>query len=85
MVIKGRCSSFFIVRDGNTGERLNNGFIEFPDIDTAGRVIEALNGTELSSGENLNLSYARARKDGPRQERSPKRAHYSGRDYNPRY
>ncbi|KDR78175.1 hypothetical protein GALMADRAFT_65210 [Galerina marginata CBS 339.88] len=82
--------SVFFMRDGNTGEKLNSGFVEFKDVETATEVISKLDGSQLEDGETIRLSYARARKEGnvpgnrrnnARQERSPRRAHYTSREY----
>ncbi|KAF8949970.1 hypothetical protein BDZ97DRAFT_1668273 [Flammula alnicola] len=83
--------SVYFMRDGNTGEALSAGFLEFTDERIATEVINALNGTSLPSGSNLQLAYARPRRErsgfSPRnQNRSDERrgGHYSQRAYTPR-
>jgi RNA recognition motif-containing protein len=82
--------SVYFMRDGNTGEKLPSGFVEFKDVATTTEVIDKMNNKQLEDGETLRLSYARARKSTPggergryppRQERGPKRAHYTSREY----
>jgi RNA recognition motif-containing protein len=77
----------FIVRDGNTGETLPTGFVEFSDVDVATNVIDEFNGMALPSGQTLEVTYARPRK--PRTDnrsndrRGDKRgSHYTNRGYN---
>jgi len=47
------------VKDGNTGDRLPRGFVEFKNIGEATEALNELNGVQLESGENLVLAYAR--------------------------
>ncbi|KAF8900496.1 hypothetical protein CPB84DRAFT_1962415 [Gymnopilus junonius] len=77
------------LRDGNTGTRLQSGFVELKDVETATEVINKLNGHVLEDGTVLRLSYARSRKEGadgrraPRQDRPQRRGHYTRRSTPP--
>jgi len=59
--------SIYYLRDGNTGERLPRGFIEFKSVGIATEALSELNNTTTPAGENLMLAYSRPPR--PRGER----------------
>ena len=56
-----------IVTDRDTGQSRGFAFVEMSDDDSAGKAMEALNGTNLS-GRNLTVNEARPKTDRPRRE-----------------
>ncbi|PPQ90951.1 hypothetical protein CVT25_008281 [Psilocybe cyanescens] len=88
---KDQIVSIYFIRDGNTGEKTNAGFVEFEDVATATEAIDKLNGTATEQG-NIVLSYARPRRDAPRGGdkrrggggRQDNRSSYSNRGYQSR-
>ncbi|PPR00808.1 hypothetical protein CVT26_012449 [Gymnopilus dilepis] len=71
------------LRNGDTGEQLKSGFVEFSSIETATEVINKFNGQKLEDGVQLRLSYARKKKSGPRQQKPVRKGHYTNRAFNP--
>lgn len=77
---------FHLVRDGNTGEQLARGFIEFKSVGAATEALNELNNAQTPSGESLALSYARPprmRDERPRNPRmgNPRREKYTARSW----
>jgi RNA recognition motif-containing protein len=56
-----------IVTDRDTGQPRGFAFVEMTDDDSAGKAMEALNGTNLG-GRNLTVNEARPKTDRPRRE-----------------
>jgi len=56
-----------IITDRDTGQPRGFAFVEMPDDDSAGKAMEALNGTNLG-GRNLTVNEARPKADRPRRE-----------------
>src|ERR1700690_898116 len=56
-----------IVTDRDTGQPRGFAFVEMTDEDSAGKAMEALNGTNLG-GRNLTVNEARPKTDRPRRE-----------------
>src|SRR5450755_541717 len=56
-----------IVTDRDTGQPRGFAFVEMSDDDSAGKAMEALNGTNLG-GRNLTVNEARPKADRPRRE-----------------
>jgi RNA recognition motif-containing protein len=50
------------LRDGNTGETLPTGFVEFNTVEAATEAINLFDGTDMDSGIKLFFSYARPKK-----------------------
>ena len=56
-----------IITDRDTGQPRGFAFVEMTDDDSAGKAMEALNGTNLG-GRNLTVNEARPKADRPRRE-----------------
>jgi len=56
-----------IITDRDTGQPRGFAFVEMSDDDSAGKAMEALNGTNLG-GRNLTVNEARPKADRPRRE-----------------
>ncbi len=56
-----------IITDRDTGQPRGFAFVEMPDDDSAGKAMEALNGTNLG-GRNLTVNEARPKADRPRRD-----------------
>ena len=56
-----------IITDRDTGQPRGFAFVEMPDDDSAGKAMEALNGTNLA-GRNLTVNEARPKTDRPRRD-----------------
>jgi RNA recognition motif-containing protein len=56
-----------IITDRDTGQSRGFAFVEMPDDDSAGKAMEALNGTNLG-GRNLTVNEARPKADRPRRD-----------------
>ena len=56
-----------IITDRDTGQPRGFAFVEMPDDDSAGKAMEALNGTNLG-GRNLTVNEARPKADRPKRD-----------------
>jgi RNA recognition motif-containing protein len=56
-----------IITDRDTGQPRGFAFVEMPDDDSAGKAMEALNGTAMG-GRNLTVNEARPKADRPRRD-----------------
>jgi len=56
-----------IITDRDTGQSRGFAFVEMPDDDSAGKAMEALNGSNLG-GRNLTVNEARPKADRPRRD-----------------
>ena len=54
--------TYLLVRDGNTGEQLPTGFLEFKSIESAANAVKRFDGHEMEGGLKLFLTYARPKK-----------------------
>ncbi|KIM42005.1 hypothetical protein M413DRAFT_445198 [Hebeloma cylindrosporum] len=60
--VEGDIVDVHFLRDGNTGETLPTGFVEFRSVDIATDAIKQFDGTEMEGGTKLFLTYARPRR-----------------------
>jgi len=63
----GAVDKVSIITDRDTGQPRGFAFVEMPDDDSAGKAMEALNGTNLG-GRNLTVNEARPKADRPRRD-----------------
>jgi cold-inducible RNA-binding protein len=65
----GQVEKVSIITDRDTGQPRGFAFVEMTDDESAGKAMEALNGTNLG-GRNLTVNEARPKNDRPRREGS---------------
>ncbi|KAH9476780.1 Nucleolin 2 [Psilocybe cubensis] len=82
---KDQITSIYFIRDGNTGEKTNAGFIEFTSTEVATEALDKLNKTPTGDNTFLSLSYSRPpRREARRMGRQDNQTPYTNRGYQPR-
>jgi len=74
----GQVEKVSIITDRDTGQPRGFAFVEMTDDESAGKAMEALNGTNLG-GRNLTVNEARPKADRPRREGGGRGGYGGGR------